>query len=244
MSISSDVLDRVRHALSAEPRIDLARHPIATSLEGRTLVLAGVVPHVAAKRLALRRAAAVGGVDGIVDRLRVEPARAMTDAEVRDGVCHALLDEGSLRECELHQRTKGRVERLRGVPPAPHGAIEVAVEDGVVTLDGEVPSLEHKRLAGVLCWWVPGSRDVINGLAVDPPVEDDDDQLRDAVRLVLEKDPFLDASGITISATGGVVALDGAVPKQSERHLAEADAWYVFGVDDVVDHLVVRARGR
>jgi osmotically-inducible protein OsmY len=40
------------------------------------------------------------------------------------------------------------------------------VKEGVVTLDGEVSSLAHKRLCGVLAWWVPGSRDVVNGLEV------------------------------------------------------------------------------
>jgi hypothetical protein len=41
----------------------------------------------------------------------------------------------------------------------------VEVRDDVVTLNGEVPSLSHKRLAGVLECWVPGCRDVIDGLA-------------------------------------------------------------------------------
>jgi osmotically-inducible protein OsmY len=43
----------------------------------------------------------------------------------------------------------------------PSGVIEVAVDDGVVTLAGQVPSLCYKRLTGVLTWWVPGSREII-----------------------------------------------------------------------------------
>ncbi|NIO09735.1 MAG: BON domain-containing protein, partial [Deltaproteobacteria bacterium] len=38
------------------------------------------------------------------------------------------------------------------------GEIEIEVENGVVVLNGHVPSMSHKRLAGVLAWWVPGSR--------------------------------------------------------------------------------------
>lgn len=30
-----------------------------------------------------------------------------------------------------------------------------------MTLEGRVVSLSHKRLAGVLAWWVPGCRDFV-----------------------------------------------------------------------------------
>ena len=36
-------------------------------------------------------------------------------------------------------------------------------------LNGRMPGLASKRLAGVLAWWVPGARDVVNGIAVEPP---------------------------------------------------------------------------
>ena len=38
----------------------------------------------------------------------------------------------------------------------------------------------------------------------------------------------------------GVVTLAGAVPREAERKLAEDDAWYVFGVERVVNRLGVR----
>ena len=62
-------------------------------------------------------------------------------------------------------------------PLKPNGEhVEAAVRDGVVTLNGRVQSLSHKRLAGVLAWWVPGTRNVVNGLDVQPPEEDTDDE--------------------------------------------------------------------
>jgi hypothetical protein len=39
----------------------------------------------------------------------------------------------------------------------------MSVNNGVVLLDDHVNGLTQKRLAGVLAWWVPGNRDVING---------------------------------------------------------------------------------
>ena len=66
-----------------------------------------------------------------------------------------------------------------------------------------------------------------------------DDRTVRAVRLVLEKDPFVNASQIKVSCANDWVTLDGLVKNASVRHLAEADAWYVFGVDGVTNQLQV-----
>jgi len=234
-----EALEAVRTALAAEPRLGAQRHPVALVLEGDVLTMEGEVEDVAAKKVALERAAAVKGVRSIVDRLRVRPACAMTDAEIRDHLCDALLDEPALRECALRCRHAGRDEVLRA-PERPVGRIEAEIENGVVVLSGEVPGLGHKRLAGVLAWWVPGSRDVVNGLEVVPAEEDSEDEIADAVRIALEKDPLLDAAGIRAGARGTVVTLEGVVPSRPQREMAEADAWCVFGVDAVVNRIEVR----
>ena len=110
----------------------------------------------------------------------------------------------------------------------------------MVTLNGEVPSLTHKRLAGVLAWWVPGTCDVINGLEEVPAEEDNDDELIDAVRLVLGKDPFVNASKIRVSSKDWVVTLEGLVPTEAVKQMAERDAWYVLGVKEVFNRVQVK----
>ena len=142
-------------------------------------------------------------------------------------------------ECAIRVRDGEHLDTIRG-PDTPRGDITISVVENVVTLDGDIPSLSHKRLAGVLAWWVPGSRDVVNGLGVEPPEEDNDDEVSDAVRLVLGKDPFVDATRIHVSARDYVVTLEGLVPAEGEREMAEFDAWYVFGVDKVVNRIEVR----
>jgi len=134
---------------------------------------------------------------------------------------------------------KGRPETVRE-PPDATCTIDISVENGVVTLDGDVVGLGQKRIAGVLAWWVPGSRDVINGLGVTPPEQDSEAGMTDAVRQVLEKDPFVNAESILVNTRGAVVYLDGTIPREAERTLAENDAWYVFGVDKVVNRLTVQ----
>lgn len=210
-----DVVRQVERALGEERRLDMLRWRVDVSAEpDGAIVLEGEVPDLAAKKLALERAAAIPGVPGIVDRLRVA-AQPMSDAELGAHVEAALRGE----EC------------LAG------SHFEVRAEGGVVTLSGEVKGLAQKRLAGALAWWVAGARDVVNGLEVIPPEPDSDGETTDAVRLVLERDPLLDADGILVGTRDGVVSLDGTVPSEAQKRIAEEDAWRTFGVSAVVNHL-------
>jgi osmotically-inducible protein OsmY len=205
------------------------------------VTLDGQVPNVAAKKLALSAAAGVKGVVGIVDRLRVDAGPPPGDGATRDAVCGWLLRDIDFQNCALYARVKGQLETLRESGAVPSGAVEIDVVDGVVTLSGQVISLSHKRLAGVLAWWARGCRDVVNGLEVVPPEEDNDDEIADALRLVLESDPYVHADQIGIGAHDRVVTLEGRVTSDGERERAERDAWCLFAVDKVVNHIEVRA---
>lgn len=90
-------------------------------------------------------------------------------------------------------------------------------------------------LAGMLAWSVPGTHDVINGIEVVPIQEDSDDEIAEAVRLVLEKDPLIDANRICVTVRNAVIVLEGLVVDRAESEMAEMDAWYAFGVDRVVN---------
>lgn len=164
----------------------------------------------------------------------------MGDGEIRDKVRDALLEETALDSCTIRVWDSSHPETVRE-PADSIGMIDVRAGDGIVTLDGDVAGHGQKRLAGVLAWWVPGSRDVINGIGVTPPEQDSEAAMTDAVVQVLEKDPFVDSASIRVHTRRAVVTLDGTVPREAERKLAEDDAWYVFGVDRVVNRLTVRA---
>jgi osmotically-inducible protein OsmY len=236
----NDVIRRVHRALEHETRIHLHRHPVRIGYADGAVILDGEVEHVAAKKLALELAAAVEGVRGVVDRLHVAPAERKGDGAIRDSLVAFLLHEPEFRQCAIRVRAKGRVGTVREVPDEAAGEIEVAVDEGVITLEGRVISHSHKRLAGVLGWWAPGCRDVVNALAVDPPEEDNDAEVVDALRLALEMDPLVQAGQIRASCRNYVVTLDGCVRTEQERRQAELDAWCLFAVDDVVNRIEVR----
>jgi osmotically-inducible protein OsmY len=233
------IITQVRAALEKDTRINLHRHPIDVAVQDGDVVLTGEVEDIAVKKLALLAVSETLGIQRIIDRLKVAPAERMEDAEIRDHVFKVLAEEPALQRCFVHGPVEGEATRIRRVAPESAGSIIVEVINGTVILNGEVPSLTHKRLAGVLAWWVPGVRDVINGLEEVPPEEDNDEELIDAVRLVLEKDPFVDASKIRVSSKDWVVTLEGLVPTEAMKQMAERDAWYVLGVKSVVNRIEI-----
>ena len=70
----------------------------------------------------------------------------------------------------------------------------------------------------------------------------DERTVLDAVRSALHSEPRVHPTeGPIHLAFADGEALEGTVPREAERTLAEDDAWYVFGVDKVVNRLTVRA---
>ena len=217
MTAHNDPVKALKAALTDKLRIDHRSNPVSVRMEGASILVEGTVEDIALKKRALLVAMGLSGVEGVIDRLRVRPSRPMTDAEIRDHFNSAIAEEPTLKAA----------------------GIKAEVRDGVVDIEGTVGSLTHKRLAGVLAWWVPGSLDVINSLEVTPPMSDNEDEMIDALRIVLEKDRLVDASAIRCSCSGFVVTLDGTAASEESRKAAEDDAWYVWGVNEVVNNITV-----
>jgi osmotically-inducible protein OsmY len=241
-----EAVSRIQAALEREVHLDLRSTPIAIQIEEGKVCLEGEVSHVSTKKQALRAAAnAVANfseLEEVVDKLRVATRHQPGDGATRDAVCRWLMSDIDFQNCVIRIRTKGREESLRdGRREDSSGNILVGVEEGVVSLCGHVISLSHKRLAGVLAWWAHGVRDVENHLQVAPPEEDNDDEIVDGLRLVLECDPYVHAEQISIESRDGVVVLEGEVSSEDERQRVETDAWCLFAVDQVTNHIHVRA---
>jgi osmotically-inducible protein OsmY len=244
-----DTLRHVRAALHSEPRLGPKYWPERLEIDDDgTLTIEGEVPSVAAKKKALERIAALEEVTAIVDRLHVEPASPMGDAEIHAHLRRIFSQEpafATLAVRQMHHEAFEPVYRpvyevVAGDPSKARGHIDVEVREGVVTLNGSVPGLNSKRLAGVMAWWVPGVRDVVNGMAVEPPEEDAPIRIEEAMRTVLERNPYIDAGQIRVGVRHREIRLTGVLPNADLREMAERDAWCVFGVDNVINEIEVR----
>lgn len=239
MSTPNALAKQVHAALEVEPRVNLHRYPVTIEVADRVVTLSGTVENIAAKRRAVRVARGVAGVDKVIDRLLLAVAEPMGQDEILQHVRDALYEEPALcRYRLLASNRKNETETARD-PADAAGEIRIAVDaEGRVHLHGEAGSLSHRRLAEVLAWWVPASTDVINELAVVPPEQDNDGEILDAVELVLEKDHLINIADVTLGCQAAIVTLAGGIPTGKQKLLAECDAWYVNGVQDVDNRLV------
>lgn len=242
---SQSIVDAVRRAIHKEPRLGarLNLDRISAESDG-TLTLEGTVARLADKKLALLRAAAAPGVVAVVDRVHVAPVTPMDDRHIRAQLRDLFSQDSNFSDLELREDVasgvlKTEFKPVAGAVEGAIGRLDIEVEGGVVTLNGVVPTLVRKRLAGAMAWWIPGVCDVVNGIAVDPPEEDGPDQIEEAVRVVLDCDPAVDAAQVKVGVRAKIVRLTGLLRSEAMREKAESDAWAVFGVDDVIDEVAV-----
>jgi len=71
-----------------------------------------------------------------------------------------------------------------------------------------------------------------------------DDNIRNDIRSRLADDPGLDATDIEVRVNSGQVILEGTVPSEMARQMAEIVAYEAEGVRGVENTLVIRARKR
>jgi osmotically-inducible protein OsmY len=245
MQRSDTVLKEVMAAFERESHLKLHNHPVHMSFDGGTLTVAGEVPDIASKKRLLQLTQLHNEGKHLVDQLRVTANPPVGDGELRTHICERLAQAVDFRNCVICARVKGELEVLRGTMDQAgndgSGVIEVTVEGGVVTLTGQVISLSHRRLASVTAWWVGGCRDVVNLLQLVPAEADGDDEISEALHLVLETDQRVRAEQITINVANHRITLAGWVATEAEKRQAEQDAWCLDAIEGVVNHIQVRA---
>jgi osmotically-inducible protein OsmY len=212
------IIAQVEGVLSQDPRVRLHNSKILIGSEGGYVTLSGEVPTVAAKRVAIRLAGGAGGVKSVHDELRVETPNPMGDLEIAEHIRRSFVAERNIEEAQIDIETDTR---------------------GGVILRGTVRSLIQVRLCEVLCWWVRGVTEVRNLLVVNPPEEDNDEELKDNLITIMEKDFLVDPKKFRIEVSRGVVTLRGQVGSEIEKDAAEKDCWYTPGVSDVVNKLQI-----
>ncbi len=218
MNKQLEQLTKLKAELTSTLKIDPKTNPIKIKAEGDAILMEGTVAGIDLKKKALLIAMDLPDFTGIIDRLRVKPSSTMGHREIAAHIKDAFTEEPTLDAAKI--------------------TIDVNIE-GVVDIEGTVASLSHKRIAGVLAWWVPGVADVINSLEVTPPEEDNADEITDAVKMVLEKDTLVDESSIRVHTEGWIVRLSGVVKSEEQKQAAENDAWYIWGVHEVINELEV-----
>lgn len=203
-----EVTDAVEDQLRHDPAVSPATLDLSTT-DG-IVTLRGTTDNLLAKERAGRVAETVRGVRSVINLIEVRPPLARTDGEIRRDVEDALRADPATE---------------------PHG-ISVTVENGVVTLTGQVESWTEKDLSGTVAKGVRGVLDLENQVEVDLSVIRDDQEVEREVERVLYWDALVDAGLIEVEADNGRVSLRGVVGSAAEKRRAVTDA-HVAGVATV-----------
>ncbi|MFW5825094.1 MAG: BON domain-containing protein [Marinobacter sp.] len=232
---ATDMVTSIKAALERDPDINLHRFPVQVSRvsDDNAIRLEGTVEDVVALKKILKLARAEADSTPVIENLHVETSTDMKDDQLRDQVVTTLSSEPLFRDAHI----------TTGTPPEPGAEgdwIAVSTSGSTVHLEGRVHSLSHRRLVEVMTWWVPGSSRVENRLQLSPPEEDSDEELEDAIDLVLERDPSLDVGQIQFAVRDKNVILEGYVTSDVNRRIASRDCWMVPGVHDVDNRIQVQ----
>jgi osmotically-inducible protein OsmY len=128
--------------------------------------------------------------------------------------------------------------------------VKASTSRGEVTLTGEVPSEETRRLAGAITQDTSGVTAVRNNLTVNPAARGNQDiaQLGDRVAdleiktLVIDqlaRSPELKDRTLTVQVSKKVVSLDGAVETPAQKRVAEQIALQTPGVQGLAGQIAV-----
>ena len=180
---------------------------IDVSTEEGIVTLSGTVNNILARDRAERIAEATVGVRSVVNKINVQPPVTWTDADVKDAVEMALINDPATEAYEV---------RLKA-------------DDGTVTLEGMVESWQEKQLAASVAKGVRGVRDIKNNITVNYKSQRGDFEIKKEIESRLENDVRIDDNMIDVDVEDGEVKLDGTVGSLKEKNQAETDCW-VAGV--------------
>jgi osmotically-inducible protein OsmY len=120
----------------------------------------------------------------------------------------------------------------------PRSRVKVLVEDGIVTLSGEVARDYQRRAATDSVRTLMGVRGVTNQMTL--PSATPSDTVKTDIEAALRRRVPEDAKYISVDVNGGDVTLTGTVHCWSERDEARHSAWGTAGVHSVKDRLTIR----
>jgi osmotically-inducible protein OsmY len=139
---------------------------------------------------------------------------------------------------------KDVMRELEWEPRVDHAHIGVAVQDGVVTLSGQVPSYGEKYEAAKAAKRVYGVKAVADELEVKlaGSKERSDTDLAEAAIRALKGNYSVPDEQIKVTVRQGYVTLEGAVEWQYQRTAAESSVRYLAGVKAVSNRIEVKPR--
>lgn len=209
LQIQQDVIAELKW----EPKINAAH--IGVEVKNGVVTLSGHVDHYAEKWAAEDAAKRVSGVKIIAIEIDVilPTSHKKSDTEIAYAIQNAL---------------KWNIYNLSN-------RINVKVEDGLVTLTGDVEWHYQKDSAENSVRFLTGVRGVFNNIVVKPRISVL--TVMTDIEKALKRRAHDEAQEITVKVNGDEVTLGGKIHNWGEKNLAIDAAWGVPGVKKVIDQM-------
>lgn len=217
MKTDQQLKSDVTAELACDPAINYAH--VGVMVKDGVVTLAGHLDSFFEKHAVEKAVRRVAGVKGIALDLEIKlpPGRERDDSDIALAATTAL-----------HLNS-----------PVPEGKVQVQVENGWVTLTGEVAWAYQAASAEQCIRPLAGVRGLSNQIRVKPHVQATD--VAAQIKAALIRHAAREARNIGIEVDGSVVTLTGKVDTLAEHDAATGVALSSRGVSRVVDHLQVGA---
>jgi osmotically-inducible protein OsmY len=211
----SEIRDDVVNELQWNPQIT-DPDAIGVAVVDGAVTLTGTVPSYAEKISAARTAGRVYGVRAVADELRVKlPGAPRDDSGIATAIAHVLENNVQI----------------------PGGRVHARVENGWVTLDGEVDYEFQRHEIERMVRQVRGVTGVTDNITIRPPASPESVQAM--IEETFEREAEVDARRIRVDVADHTARLYGQVRSLAEARAARAAAATAPGVASVDSHLVV-----
>ena len=215
MKIDGEIRDDVIDELRWDPQIT-EPDAIGVAVKDGAVTLTGHVPTYAEKLAATRATERVYGVKAVANDLEVKLAGApRDDSDIATAIAHVLENNVQVPEGKVHAR----------------------VQNGWVTLDGEVDYDYQRREVERMVRQVRGVTGVSDLITVKPPASPA--QVQEVIEETFKREAEIDARHISIEVSDHTAKLYGHVHSVNEASAARAAAAAAPGIAAVESHLVV-----
>jgi len=215
MKTDAELQQDVMNELQWEPTIEAAE--IGVAVKDGVVTLSGYVDSYIKKWAAERAAARVSGVRAVAEEIQVRlPSSLKRSDEDLAGAVANVLEWNVL---------------------VPHDRVKVQVQDGLVTLSGEVDWWYQKNAAEEAVRYLMGVVLFNNQITIKPPVKPLD--VKDKIESAFRRNALLDSRQVTVETRGGWVILSGSVRNWAERAEAQWTAWAAPGVSEVENNIII-----
>jgi osmotically-inducible protein OsmY len=204
----------VERELEWEPSVDAAR--IGVAVKDGAVTLSGEVSSYVEKWQAVKAAERVYGVRAVADELVVR-----------------LPDDHVRSDFDIARAAANALEWNTSVPPT----VKATVENGHITLHGEVEWEYQREAAERAVRSLMGVRGVTNLITVKPKVNPLD--VKAKIQAALTRHAAIDARSIQVETQNATVVLKGHAHSRAEADAAAAAAWSTPGVKRVENLITV-----